>query len=299
MRDSLLVHTFAKDGRYAVRVADALDAGGPRDFHYRLTAGELPYVTSVFPLGGARDSVTRFAVEGIHLGDASAATASATASAKPTAATRASVRLADPREHTSPQQQESSRAGAIALHVAPPIPDTARVKTAPQTDAIALKLTTADGAAALNERRVARGIDPEIVETEALSGSAAGQLVTWPITINGRITSAAPKASGGTANAGGVDTYRIRAHKGQRVIFSVAAERLGSPLDAVIDVLDAAGKPIPRVIVRPVWETNIDLRDHSSTQASARLLSTSGLRRGDFVFVDRELMQIRELPKGP
>ncbi len=68
MRDSLLVHTFAKDGRYAVRVADALDAGGPRDFHYRLTAGELPYVTSVFPLGGARDSVTRFAVEGVHLG---------------------------------------------------------------------------------------------------------------------------------------------------------------------------------------------------------------------------------------
>jgi hypothetical protein len=29
------------------------------------------------------------------------------------------------------------------------------------------------------------------------------------------------------------------------------------------------------------------------------LLSTSGLRRGDYVFVDRELMQIRELPKGP
>ena len=72
MRDSLLVHTFAKDGRYAVRVADALDAGGPRDFHYRLTAGELPYVTSVFPLGGARDSVTRFAIEGVHLGAATA-----------------------------------------------------------------------------------------------------------------------------------------------------------------------------------------------------------------------------------
>ena len=66
MRDSLLVHTFAKDGRYALRVADALDAGGPRDFHYRLTAGELPYVTIVFPLGGARDRLTRFAIEGVH-----------------------------------------------------------------------------------------------------------------------------------------------------------------------------------------------------------------------------------------
>ena len=185
----------------------------------------------------------------------------------------------------------------------PPIPDTARVKTASQTDTLSLKLTTADGAAALNERRVARGIDPEIVETEALSGAAAGQLVTWPVTINGRITSAArsrhqpPQPP--QQRAGGVDTYRVRARKGQRVVFSVAAERLGSPLDAVIDVLDSAGKPIPRAIVRPVWETSVDLRDHSSTQASMRLLSTSGLRRGDYVFVDRELMQIRELPKGP
>ena len=51
------------------------------------------------------------------------------------------------------------RSPAIALHVSPPIPDTARVKTAPQTDALSLKLTAADGAAALNERRVARGID--------------------------------------------------------------------------------------------------------------------------------------------
>ena len=80
----------------------------------------------------------------------------------------------------------------------PPIPDTTRVKTAPQTDTLSLKLTTADGAAALNERRVARGIDPEIVETEALSGTAAGQLVTWPITINGRITSPPSKAGGAT-----------------------------------------------------------------------------------------------------
>lgn len=307
MRDSLLVHTFAKDGRYAVRVADALDAGGPRDFHYRLTAGELPYVTSVFPLGGERDSVTRFAIEGVHLGALKSVTP-------------ASVRLADSREAAkdtphptlSPQAGRGAENGAVALHVAPPIPDTARVKTAPQTDALSLKLTTAGGAAALNERRVARGIDPEIVETEALTGTKAGQLVTWPITINGRITSVAATKAGGAAasansaanasassQAGGVDTYRIRARKGQRVVFSVAAERFGSPLDAVIDVLDSTGKPIPRAIVRPVWETNVDLRDHTSTQASMRLLSTSGLRRGDYVFVDRELMQIRELPKGP
>jgi hypothetical protein len=280
MRDSLLVHTFAKDGRYALRVADSLDAGGPRDFHYRLSVGELPYVTRVFPLGGVRDGVTGFTVDGVHLG----ATAPATSGAAKTTSMRVPVRLADPRENA--QAARAVPAGAIALHATPPIPDTTRVRTAPQTDTLSLKLTTADGTSALNERRVARGIDPEIVETEALSGAAAGQLVTWPITINGRI-------------APGTDTYRIRARKGQRVVFSVAAERFGSPLDAVLEVLDSTGKPIPRAIVRPVWETAVDLRDHSSTQASMRLLSTSGLRRGDYIFVDRELMQIRELPKGP
>ena len=67
------------------------------------------------------------------------------------------------------------------------------------------------------------------------------------------------------------------------MVFSVAANQLGSPLDAVIDVLDSPGKRVPRAILRPVWETTVDLRDQSSTQARMRLLSTSALRRGDWV----------------
>jgi hypothetical protein len=285
MRDSLLVHTFAQAGRYTIRIADAVGGGGPRDFHYRLTAGELPYVTSLFPLGGARDRVTRFAVEGVHL-------QSRQPQPSPVKTASASVRLTDPREGASGARaaEPPAAAGGLTLKVSAPVPETMRVQTAGQTDALPLKLQTAAGLA-LNERRVARGIDPEIVETSALSGTPAGQLVTWPVTINGRI---APRPNGSAA-----DTFRFRARKGQRVMLAVAAERFGSPLDGVIDVLDAAGRPIPRVLVRPVWETSVDLRDRGSIEPALRLLATSALRRGDYIFVDRELMQIRELPKSP
>jgi hypothetical protein len=292
MRDSLLVHTFAQDGRYTIRVADALGGGGARDFHYRLTAGELPYVTSLFPLGGARDRVTRFTVEGVHLGPGRGPLP---------------LRLTDPREaaaaggRTVPVTAQRT----LAMAVSTPAPGTTRVQTAAQSDTLPLKLQTAEGGVALNERRVARGIDPEIVETDTQSGAPAGQLVVWPVTINGRIAPRA-KGSSGAGNARtmpvgaeSADTFRIRARKGQRVIFTVAAERFGSPLDAVLEVLDLQRKPIPRAVIRPVWETSVDLRDHTSTQPSMRLLSTTGLRRGDYIFVDRELMQIRELPKGP
>ena len=88
-------------------------------------------------------------------------------------------------------------------------------------------------------------------------------------------------------------------HEGQQVVISVAANRLGSPLDSIVDVLDARGREMPRAVLRPVWETTIDLRDQNSSSSGMRLLSWSALRRGDWVYVDRELLQVSELPKGP
>jgi hypothetical protein len=109
--------------------------------------------------------------------------------------------------------------------------------------------------------------------------------------VNGRIDRRADGAS--------ADTFRIVARKGQTLMLSVNAARLGSPLDATIEVLDLRGRPIPRAVLRPVWETSVDLRDRGSNDPGLRLLSWSALRRGDYIFADRELMRVRELPKGP
>lgn len=48
-RDAVLVASIAKDGVYALRVADA-DFGSGNHF-YRISAGQTPYIDTVFPLG--------------------------------------------------------------------------------------------------------------------------------------------------------------------------------------------------------------------------------------------------------
>ena len=56
---------------------------------------------------------------------------------------------------------------------------------------------------------------------------------------------------------------------------------------------------MPRATLRPVWQTTVDLRDHDSGGAGMRLLAWSGIQSGDFLYVDRELMRVRELPGHP
>lgn len=144
----------------------------------------------------------------------------------------------------------------------------------------------------LNRVEVALGRYPEIVEDEMdARGRARSSPVSLPVTINGRL-----HRPGGGADE---DVFAFRAEKGEQVVISVSASRLGSPLDSVLEIVDAEGRPIPRAVLRPVWETTMDLRSRDSLDRGLRLLTWSELRRGDWVYIDRELMRVAELPKGP
>jgi hypothetical protein len=250
-RDAVIIHTPGVTGRYTVQVRDANGGGGVNN-PYRLSIGTLPYVTSMFPLGGARDVETTLSFTGVNLG----------------AATQSRVSL------TLPAARREAGIPAQAAQ-----DDVVPVDVRPSQTAL------------LAEPQAARGIYAERLERVALTGQPLGQLVTAPVTINGRID----RRRDGTS----ADLFRVQARKGESLILSVNAARLGSPLDATIDVLDVRGRPVPRAVLRPVWETSVDLRDRGSMDPGLRLLSWSGLRRGDYIFVDRELMKVRELPKGP
>jgi hypothetical protein len=64
--DPVLHYRIPADGEYTVEIKDALYRGR-EDFVYRLSAGELPFVTSVFPLGGPARAKTAVAVSGWNL----------------------------------------------------------------------------------------------------------------------------------------------------------------------------------------------------------------------------------------
>ncbi|HLY60357.1 MAG TPA: PPC domain-containing protein [Terriglobia bacterium] len=150
------------------------------------------------------------------------------------------------------------------------------------------------GGVALNKVKLAVGNDPEFLEQEPNSTPAEAQTISLPVTINGLID--------GGAKAGGApdeDFFRFHARRGEQTTIEVAAARLGSHLDSLIEVLDAKGNPIPRATVRCLNQTTTTLSDRDSRSEGVRLTSTSGLREGDYLMIGDELDQVAVIPDQP
>ncbi|MSV29552.1 MAG: hypothetical protein EXQ52_12540 [Bryobacterales bacterium] len=139
---------------------------------------------------------------------------------------------------------------------------------------------------AFNRVKLALGDDPEILSNGKNASVETAQSVALPAIVNGRMLAAE-------------NNFRFKARKGERLVFDVGAARLGSPLDSLIEVLDAKGKPVERATVRCLIETNTVLRDHDSIQPGLRLQSPSGFAAGDYAMAGSEILQVEALPRTP
>jgi hypothetical protein len=106
-------------------------------------------------------------------------------------------------------------------------------------------------------------------------------------------------ADGIFARPNEAQTTRFQAKKGERLVVEVLARRAGSPVDSVIEVLDAAGKPVPLATLRCTAKTSVTFRDHDSAGPGIRLDAWNELAADDYLFVNGELVRILALPKGP
>jgi hypothetical protein len=145
----------------------------------------------------------------------------------------------------------------------------------------------------LNKPRVGVGDLPEVFEKEPNDTPSQAEAVPIPVTINGHIDN--PSA----AKHDDDDFFRIHAGKGQRLVIEVAAARLGSPLDSVVEVLDSRGNDVPRATVRCLYQTQTTLADRDSRSEGIRLVSTTGLHENDYLMVGDELDQIAYIPDQP
>jgi len=143
----------------------------------------------------------------------------------------------------------------------------------------------------LNTPRLAVGRHPEVLEKAGGTSPAAPQSVALPVTVNGKIDA--------TGGRGDEDYYRFAAKKGQRLLIEVGAQQHGSPLDSVIEVLEANGKPVPRATLRCLLETSVTLNDPDSARRGFRLLNWNGIQINDYLLVGNELLQVEALPKSP
>ena len=145
-----------------------------------------------------------------------------------------------------------------------------------------------------NKVDLAVGDQPEILEQEPNNTPAQAQRISLPVTINGHI--AGGLKVGGSSDE---DYFRFHARKGEHLTLEVEAARLGSPFDSLIEVLDEQGNPIPRATVRCLNQTTTTLSDRDSRTVGVRLVSTSGLREGDYLMIGDELDQIAVISDQP
>jgi len=158
-------------------------------------------------------------------------------------------------------------------------------------DVGALSVSTEKGEAA-NVLPIAIGRYDEVEEDGRNNALDAALALKVPVTVNARI---GRDASGSSQP----DYYRFSARKGQRLILETAAGRLGSPMDSLIEVLDAKGNLVPRLTARPVWKSQIILFDRDSKSPGLRIAQPQVLELDDTMVSGNDLMKVVKLTNGP
>lgn len=176
--DPVLLCEIPVDGVYTVEVKDAIYRGR-EDFVYRLAVGELPFVTSVFPLGASTTGPATFDVAGWNLAS----------------------------DHLELETKDK-RPGTFLLSVR-------------------------NQNLLSNPVRFALDTMPECLASEPNDSPENATLIVPPMMINGRIE-----------RAGDADLFRFQGTAGSEIVAEVVARRLGSPLDSLLTLLDAAGRQL-------------------------------------------------------
>ena len=158
-------------------------------------------------------------------------------------------------------------------------------------DFVTLGASTPQGDS-VNVLPIAIGRYEELEETGRNNAPEFAQELKAPITMNGRITR-------DSSGIGLPDYYRFSAKKGEKFILETAANRLGSPLDSVIEVLDARGNLVPRATARAVWKSQITLFDRDSKSPGLRIAGAQVLGLDDYVVCGSELMRVFKIVNGP
>ena len=204
--DSLIDYTIPTDGEYTLRIRDLRYKGG-EEFVYRLSIGELPYLDSIFPLGGKRGTENTIAVSGRNLADVESMQVS-----------------------IAPNAPDSLKEGvdddwSMQVSIAPNAPlgvQDVRVMTPSGLSTNSYPFMVGDLLEFVE-------IEPNNTREQVTSDEAGANMVTSPIIINGQIEL-----------EGDVDYFTFTAEKEQRLIFEVTAQRLGSKLDALLTLFDKA-----------------------------------------------------------
>jgi len=131
---------------------------------------------------------------------------------------------------------------------------------------------------------------PESLEQEPNDEPARAQALTIPASVNGRL------AAGDRAD---FDLHRFAAEKGAQLVIETRAAMLGSPADTKIEVLDANGEAVPRVLLQATKDSWLALRSVDANAPGIRLGQFSEMELNDLMYFNGEVTKIFRLARGP
>ncbi len=121
---------------------------------------------------------------------------------------------------------------------------------------------------------------------------------TTPLTVPG-IATGKLSLEGASHKREDADLFRFDAKAGDQWIIETKAARSGSPLDTKIEVLDAAGRPVPRLLLRAVRDSVIEFRGMNGDQRGVRLANWNEMLLNEYVYLSGEVIKHFQARRGP
>lgn len=235
--DPLLHLTVPADGMYTLAVGSLLLDGSDEHF-YRLTIGEFPYVTGVYPLSVPADERSEIELAGFNLPD-------------------------DARVWVN-----AEKGGEITVPI----------------DAEAFRSRRA--------LRVAVGQLPEVRESEPNDSPSEATEMTVPGVAVGRIHNS-------DGDEPDVDLFAFETAEGEQWILEIDAARRGSPVDTRIEVLDAEGQPVERLLLQATRDSWVEFRGFDSNGGDPRVANWEEMELNEYIFFQGEVNKIFRQRRGP
>lgn len=128
-----------------------------------------------------------------------------------------------------------------------------------------------------------------VKEREPNDAAGKAQAVSLPATITGVIGS-----------EGDADVFKFSAKAGEEWVLEVNAARSKSPLDSRIEVLNADGSPIERVVLQALRDSWFTFRGKDSSDSNDfRLQNWREMELNEFLYANGEVVKLWLYPRGP
>ena len=139
----------------------------------------------------------------------------------------------------------------------------------------------------------------QVAEQEPNHERSQALVVVPPVRVSGVIGDG-KEADGKAGSRQDVDLIRFDSQAGQQWMIEVNAARRKSPLDSRIEVLDADGLPVTRVLLRAVRDSYFTFRGKdSNTFNDFRIHNWKEMELNEYLYADGEVVKLWLYPRGP